>query len=55
MCDCESEDLVQVRSNHQHLFACVHDIAPSRLRDFMNQAHTFGVAAYTFECLACFS
>ena len=53
--DCESEDLVQVRVHHQHLFASVLENTPSWLKEFVNQDDAFGVAAFIFKCLDCCS
>ncbi len=50
--DCPSPDLVDLRIQHHHLFR-----SPSRnsnrLRDFISQADTKGLALYVYECLEC--
>ncbi len=50
--DCPSADLANLRVKHHQLFR-----SPSRnsnrLRDFMSQANTKGLALYVHECLEC--
>jgi len=50
--DCLSADLANLRVKHHHFF-CNPSSSTNRLRDFIRQADTKGLALYVLECLKC--
>ncbi len=50
--DCPSADLADLRIKHHHLFRTLFS-GSSRLRDFINQPDTKGLALFVHECLSC--
>ena len=52
--DCPHEQLVSLRTRHHILFPPQAQDGTTRLRDFINQPDTSGVASFVAECLALF-
>jgi len=50
--DCPSADLANLRAKHRQLFRSPSS-SSNRLRDFVSQADTKGLALYVHECLEC--
>ena len=51
--DCPSSDLTHLRHQFRHLFQVLPADSTTRLKDFINQPDTLGVAMYVHKCLDC--